>query len=59
MDELFVFQQLLSQIEKKTEECQQEKQCKGKKILIQEIEEADNQTDGDNKAHKTGDCLNY
>ncbi|CAI5663412.1 unnamed protein product [Oreochromis niloticus] len=46
--------QLLSQIEKKTEECQQEKQCKGKKILIQEIEEADNQTDGDNKAHKTG-----
>uniref|UniRef100_A0A3B4FBP5 Uncharacterized protein n=1 Tax=Pundamilia nyererei TaxID=303518 RepID=A0A3B4FBP5_9CICH len=34
-------------------------QRKGKKILIQEIEEADNQTDSDNKAHKTGDCLNY
>lgn len=49
----------MSQIEKKMEECQQEKQRKGKKILIQEIEEADNQTDSDNKAHETGDCLNY
>ncbi|XP_005930231.1 sperm-associated antigen 1 isoform X1 [Haplochromis burtoni] len=48
--------QLMSQMEKKMEECQQEKQRKGKKILIQEIEEADNQTDSDNKAHKTA-CL--
>ncbi|XP_030605538.1 sperm-associated antigen 1 isoform X2 [Archocentrus centrarchus] len=44
--------QFLSQIEKKMEECQPEQQHKGKKILIQELEEADDNTDSESKAHK-------
>lgn len=39
--ELSVVQQLLSQTEKKMKECQPEKRRKGKKILIEEVQEDD------------------
>ncbi|XP_068591653.1 sperm-associated antigen 1-like [Cebidichthys violaceus] len=43
--------QLLSETEKKMKECQPELQCKGKKILIQEVEEEDDDTKTEQTAH--------
>uniref|UniRef100_A0A665TTK8 Sperm associated antigen 1 n=1 Tax=Echeneis naucrates TaxID=173247 RepID=A0A665TTK8_ECHNA len=45
---LFVFEQLLSETEK-MKECHQEQKSKGKKILIQEIQEEDNESNGENQ----------
>ncbi|XP_054477382.1 sperm-associated antigen 1-like [Anoplopoma fimbria] len=43
--------QLLSETEKKMKECQPEQQRKGKKILIQEVEEDDDETKAEQTAH--------
>ncbi|XP_070691968.1 sperm-associated antigen 1 [Pempheris klunzingeri] len=45
--------QLLSETEKKMNTCQPEQQCKGKKILIQEVEEEDDNSHHETKAEQT------
>uniref|UniRef100_A0A3B5AFV0 Sperm associated antigen 1 n=1 Tax=Stegastes partitus TaxID=144197 RepID=A0A3B5AFV0_9TELE len=48
---------LLSQIENKLSECQPEQQRKGKKILIQEVEEEDDNSNDKTKAQQTGEIV--
>lgn len=59
MCELFVVQQLLSETEKRMKETQPGQQSKGKKILIQEVEEEEDNGNDEPKAEPTGEiCLN-
>nr|XP_020462431.1 sperm-associated antigen 1 [Monopterus albus] len=45
--------QLLSEVEKKLKECQLQRQSKGRKIFIQEVEEEDDKSDNETKAEQT------
>ena len=61
MCKFFVVQQLLSETEKRMRETQPGQQSKGKKILIQEVEEDEEEDNGNNepRAEHTGEtCLN-